>query len=78
LTADEVHGLTALFNSALLDKYFRIMICDFSLTLLTRLGTLLDDLHRDKFAHFDPQEMVDRVSRQLGVVMTINGSTGAL
>jgi len=54
------------------------MICDFSLTLLTRLGTLLDDLHRDKFAHFDPQEMVDRVSRQLGVVMTINGSTGAL
>jgi hypothetical protein len=41
-----------------------------------RLETLLDGLHRDNPALFDAQEMADRVSRQLGFSITIDGSTG--
>ncbi|MFI5454322.1 MAG: hypothetical protein ACHRXM_02625 [Isosphaerales bacterium] len=43
-----------------------------------RLEILLDGFHRDNPALFDAQEMADRVSRQLGVLIIINGSTGAL
>ena len=41
-----------------------------------RLESILDGLHRDNPALFDPQEMADRVSRQLGFSITVNGSVG--
>jgi hypothetical protein len=41
-----------------------------------RLGALLDGLHRDSRALFDAQDMADRVSRQLGFAITINGRRG--
>ncbi len=41
-----------------------------------RLEALLDGLHRDNPALFDARDMADRVSRQLGFSITINGSTG--
>jgi hypothetical protein len=41
-----------------------------------RLETLLDGLHRDNPALFDAQDMADRVSRQLGFSITINGTAG--
>ena len=41
-----------------------------------RLEMLLDGLHRDNPALFDAQDMADRVSRQLGFPITIDGSTG--
>jgi hypothetical protein len=43
-----------------------------------RLETLLDGLHQDNPALFDAQDMADRVSRQLGFSITVNGSTGVL
>jgi hypothetical protein len=42
-----------------------------------RLETLLDGLHRDIPALFDAQDMADRVSRQLGFSITVNGNVGA-
>jgi hypothetical protein len=42
-----------------------------------RLELLLDGLHRDSPALFDAQDMADRISRQLGFAITINGSRGA-
>jgi hypothetical protein len=42
----------------------------------TRLETLLDGLHGDNPALFGAQDMADRVSRQLGFSININGSTG--
>jgi hypothetical protein len=41
-----------------------------------QLETLLDALHRDSPAFFDAQDMADRVSRQLGFSITINGNVG--
>jgi hypothetical protein len=41
-----------------------------------RLETLLDALHREHPALFDAQDMADRVSRQLGYSITIDGSQG--
>jgi hypothetical protein len=41
-----------------------------------RLETLLDALHRDHPALFDAEEMADRVSRQLGFPIAIDGSKG--
>jgi hypothetical protein len=41
-----------------------------------RLEALLDGLHRDNPALFDAQEMADRVSRQLGFSITIDGIAG--
>ncbi len=42
-----------------------------------RLETLLDGLQRDSPALFDAQDMANRISRQLGFSITINGSKGA-
>jgi hypothetical protein len=42
-----------------------------------RLESLLDGLHRDIPALFDAQDMADRVSRQLGFSITVNGNVGA-
>jgi len=41
-----------------------------------RFETLLDDLHRDNPALFDAQDIADRVSRQLGFSIMIDGSQG--
>jgi hypothetical protein len=43
----------------------------------TRLEILLDGLHRDNPALFDAQDTADRVSRQLGFSITIDGSRGS-
>jgi hypothetical protein len=42
-----------------------------------RLEALLDALHRDNPALFDAPQMANRVSRQLGFSITVNGSAGA-
>jgi hypothetical protein len=42
-----------------------------------RLETLLDGLHRDNPALFDATEMANRVSRQIGFSITVNGNVGA-
>jgi hypothetical protein len=58
------------------DRFLSETTQSVNLRVVRRLETLLDGLHRDNPALFDAQQMADRVSRQLGFSITVDGSVG--